>query len=129
MSRVRYGPCGTCHRRVPLRRDGRLRAHLAARGGQREGCAGSGAYSAYVVLLGGEAGRPDVPPCSAAAAGAVRAEWELADALWREYQDMTRLWACSQEAADSAYEAVERALARARQLEAQYPGWAYADAG
>jgi hypothetical protein len=127
--KARPALCPVCQRQVPLRRDGRLRAHLAARrSSQREQCAGSGGYSARLELLEGGAHPPAIPPCTAAAAAAVLAEWELADALYREYLGMTELWACDDGAAESVRLAQNRAVDRARELESLYPGWRYADA-
>ena len=126
--RARPALCPVCQRQVPLKRDGLLRAHLGAqRSSQREQCAGSGGHSARLELLEGGAHQAATVPCSAAAAAAVRCEWELADALYREYLDMTELWACGDAAAEAVRMAQHRAVDRARQLESLYPGWRDAD--
>jgi hypothetical protein len=102
-----------------MRRDGRLRAHLAAtsRPGRRETCDGSGGYSARLELLAGT--EPTVsaaPELTRAAAFNVRAAWDAVDAFYFEWRDMKELGAASPEAVESAWLAVERALADAEAL-------------
>jgi len=81
------GLCGICRRHVILRKDGKLRGHLAERSspGRREQCEGSGRYSVRVELLAdsGDHSRAAVP-WSAAAEFNTGAAWNMADALWAE---------------------------------------------
>ena len=86
-----FGVCAVCCREIPVRNDGRLRAHLAAtnRPGNREQCDGSGSASARLDLLPGQAGRDQGKPLmSRDAAFNAREEWLKADALYTEYLDM-----------------------------------------
>jgi hypothetical protein len=125
--KTRYGLCPECQRQIPMTKAGLLRVHLASRGSsQRQQCDGSGGHTARWSLAEGSEHAPEIPPCSAAAAAAVQSEWDLADTLYREYKDMTVLWACSEYAEESTWQAVQRAVDRARELESQYPGWQYA---
>ena len=89
--------CQVCHRLVPLRHDGRLRAHLAAYG-QRAKCEGSAMFSARVEMEMQDAevraiqhSEPErspwddlIPPARFNA----REEWAKVDALYFEYEDM-----------------------------------------
>jgi hypothetical protein len=106
--------CGVCRRQVPLRRDGRLRPHLAAtsRPGHRQQCDGSGGYSARLKFLEGtEPQPPEHQAISAPAAFNAREEWAKADALYYEWRDMTELGAAGPDAIEAARQATERALA------------------
>lgn len=127
--KTRQGSCPVCHRLIPMTKAGVLRLHLAARGtSQRQQCAGSAGHTAHwQATEEQDTAQLCQEPCSPAAAAAVLAEWELADALYREYKDMTELWACTDDAAESVRMAQNRAVDRARQLESQYPGWLYTD--
>jgi len=121
-----FGLCGVCCREIAARRDGRLRAHLAAtsRPGRREQCDGSGGPSARTDLKPGEPGyERGSLLLSRPAAFNAREEWNKADALYAEYEDMRELGAASYAAEVAAYEAVRRAAADARQLA---PWWAVA---
>ena len=104
-----------CERAVPVRNDGRLRAHLAARS-QHQACDGSGSFAAAEP-------RPEPPHptrrvMSAAAAFNARAEWRKADVLYGEYLEMVDAGGASDEAIDEAYEAYARAWADAKALDA-----------
>jgi hypothetical protein len=129
--KTRYGLCPVCQRQIPMTKAGLLRLHLAARSSsQREQCEGSGGHSArWTALTEGTGSPAEITACSPAAAAAVRAEWELADTLHREYMEMTATWGCSDDAAESVRMAQHRAVDRARELESQYPGWLYAASG
>jgi hypothetical protein len=120
------GLCGVCCREIPVKRDGRLRAHLAmtSRPGSREQCDGSGAWSARRDLTPGEPGyERGRPLMSRPAAFNAREEWFKVDALFAEYQDMAELGAASPAAMHAAYEAYSRAWDDARELA---PWWAVA---
>jgi len=99
-----------------MKRDGRLRAHLALTSspGRREQCDGSGSKAA--------SGR-DIRPLTRPAAFNAREEWLKADALYAEFQDMLAVGAASYESLMSAREAVQRAVRDARSLA---PWWAVA---
>lgn len=111
--------CGTCGREVPIRTDGRLRGHLASgrnSAGRRQ-CDGSGSYG--VPAAETEPPHPNRPmhTQSAAARFNARAEWAKSDSLWREYRDQVGTNAASYEADDSAWEAYERAVEYAQELD------------
>jgi hypothetical protein len=107
--------CTVCDRSVPVRSDGRLRAHLAAYG-HRQACDGSGAFAAAGPLT--EPPHPTRQVMSAAAAFNARAEWRKADVLYTEYLEMVEVGAADGDAIDEAYEACLRAVADARALDA-----------
>jgi hypothetical protein len=111
-----FGLCGACQREIPLKYDGRLRAHLAgtSRPGHRQQCDGSGAWSAT---------QSDLPPITRPAAFNAREEWAKVIALNAELQDMCELGAASYPALVSARDAVNRALDDAGELA---PWWAVA---
>lgn len=111
--------CQVCHRFIPLRQDGRVRAHLAAYG-KRAKCEGSGMFSARVETENAaERGRDyrtswdDLSPAERFNA---REEWAKADALYFEYHDMRDAHAASLWALDDAYDAMQRAEADAKAL-------------
>ena len=85
-----YGVCGVCNREIPMKRDGRLRAHLALTSspGRREQCDRSGSKAAT---------SRDIRPLTRPAASNAREEWLKADALDAEYQDMLAVAAASYE--------------------------------
>jgi hypothetical protein len=111
-----YGVCGVCNREIPVKRDGRLRAHLALTSSpdRREQCDGSGSKAAT---------SRDIRPLTRPAAFNAREEWLKADALYAEYQDMLAVGAASYESLVAARAALQRAVADARQLA---PWWAVA---
>jgi hypothetical protein len=126
------GLCGVCLREVPVRGDGRLRAHLAVSSspGRREQCDGSGGYSARTDLMPGtaehQAGRPLM---TRAAAFNAREEWLKADALYTELQDMLELGTAGWQAMEAARDAVNRAVDDARGLAPWWLASAYDGAG
>ena len=86
-----FGICAVCCREIPVKRDGRLRAHLAASSspGHREQCDGSGSPSARLDLAPGSSGyQQGQPLMTRPAAFNAREEWLKADALYVEYEDM-----------------------------------------
>ena len=107
--------CGTCTREVPVRSDGRLRAHLATHG-RRGTCAGSGAFA--VAEPASEPPHPTRQLVSDAARFNARAEWRKADVLYGEYIQMTETGAADDAAIDSAYDAYSRAWDDAKALDA-----------
>lgn len=109
--------CAVCERSVPVRNDGRLRAHLAAYG-RRQACDGSGAFAAAEPAS--EPPHEERGPwaMSAAAKFNARAEWRKADVLYAEYQEMAETGAADDAAIDEAYEAYSRAWSDARALDA-----------
>ena len=127
-----FGVCGVCCREIPVRGDGRLRAHLATSSapGHREQCDGSGSPSARLDLAPGSAGyERGSALLSRPAAFNARQEWLKADALYAEFQDMVELGSASYEALVSARDAVNRALADAKALAPWWLASAYTDAG
>ena len=110
--------CGVCRRQIPLRGDGRLRAHLAAGSapGRRQQCDGSGGYSARVELRGGGPYLRDTPLMSRAEAFNAREAWFAAAALYDEWQSMKAAHAASWRAIAAAEDAYRRAHADARAL-------------
>ncbi|MGN6173921.1 MAG: hypothetical protein ACTHPS_13420 [Streptosporangiaceae bacterium] len=110
------GVCGVCNREIPMKRDGRLRAHLALTSspGRREQCDGSGSKAAQ---------DRDVRPLTRPAAFNAREEWLKADALYAEWQDILQVGAASPGALRAARAAVQRTVADARHLA---PWWAVA---
>ena len=118
-----FGLCGVCCREIPMKRDGRLRAHLARSSttGGRQQCDGSGAWSARLELLAGHAAELEHPTMSRAAAFNARDAWCQVDSLYAEFEDMKLTGACSMSALKEARDAVNRALAEA---EALAPWWA-----
>lgn len=116
--------CPVCRRHIPVRRDGRLQAHLAVFG-RREKCEGSGRLSAHLQLAMQEmkAGQCDTPPersswgqLSKAARFNAPEEWDKADTLWLEYEAMYQIGAASAKAIHAAYEAYSRAWDDAKAL-------------
>ncbi len=127
-----FGVCGVCCREIPVKNDGRLRAHLAASSapGHREQCDGSGSPSARLDLAPGSAGyERGQPLMSRPAAFNAREEWLKADALYAEFEDMMELGAANYETLVSARDAVNRALADARALAPWWLASAYTDGG
>jgi hypothetical protein len=130
--------CQVCHRHIPIRHDGRLRAHLAAYG-QRGKCVGSGMFSARVEMEAQDAERradrhpsPASSPwddLSPAARFNARGEWAKADALYFEYEDMAAAGGASPAALAAAYEAFKRAVDGAEELAPWYLAEPDADAG
>ena len=125
MRKTRFALCATCRRHVPIRKDGRLRAHLARRG-QREQCAGSGQFSARLEIVTGGIARPAERPewMTAAEFNAV-SEWAKADGLYDEWKTMELAGAASPAALASAEDAFRRAWRDAQQLEAALPDGSY----
>jgi len=113
---VNAATCSVCEREVPVRNDGRLRAHLAQYG-RRQACDGSGAFAAAEPVT-----EPPHPTrarytMSAAAAFNARAEWRKADVLYVEYAEMVEVGAADQAAIDAAYDAYSRAWEDAKALD------------
>src|SRR5262249_34959991 len=97
MSAPKRALCSVCQRQVSIRKDGRLRAHLAARGRRGE-CEGSGQFSARVVVRSGNGLRLDLDPDAVAWDQMTPAqrfnaaeEWALVHALAGELQAMEEL--------------------------------------
>lgn len=109
--------CGVCGREVPVRNDGRLRAHLAAYG-HRQGCDGSGSFAVAEPVTEPPYPERAIWAMSAAARFNARAEWRKADVLYTEYLEMAEVGAADPDAIDEAYEAYSRAWHDARSLDA-----------
>jgi hypothetical protein len=109
--------CAACGRAVPVRNDGRLRAHLAVHG-QRQACGGSGAFATAEPATEPPHPERSVWAMSDAARFNARAEWRKADVLYNEYLDMAEAGAADPAAIDDAYEAYSRAWHDARALDA-----------
>jgi hypothetical protein len=130
--------CQVCHRHIPVRHDGRLRAHLAAYG-QRAKCEGSSMLSARVEMAMQDAERRAIQHTPAASSSwdalspAARFnahdEWAKVDALYYEYEDMAAAGGASQAALDDAYEALRRAVDDAKALAPWYLAGPYEEAG
>jgi hypothetical protein len=115
--------CAVCHRQFVLRKDGRLRAHLANRGHRGE-CEGSGQFSARVTMLGAGGGlRLDIDPDSCgwdlmtpAQRFNATEEWAKVYALFDELHAMCDTGAADQAAVDAADAALRRAYTDAKAL-------------
>lgn len=114
--------CAVCRRQVPLRKDGRLRAHLACRG-KRGACEGSGQFSARMTVLGSSGLKLEI---DAAAEGwdhmtsaqrfNAREEWAKVYALFDELTAMEETEAADFDAIILQRQALKRALADAKAL-------------
>jgi hypothetical protein len=114
--------CAVCRREVPLRKDGRLRGHLAKRG-TRGACEGSGQFSARVVLQGSAGVRLEVDPgtqgwdhMTKAQRFNAQEEWAKVYALLDELNDMREVGAASIGAVNLQIRAFNRALDDAKAL-------------
>lgn len=103
--------CRMCHREVPVRKDGRLQAHLAEYG-KRAKCDGSGMYYVHVMDMDREAWDGMTP----AERFNARDEWAKVYALQAEYRSMRHGHGASYEAELAAWEALQRALSDARAM-------------
>ena len=104
--------CGVCRREIPLRGDGRLRAHLAAgsAAGNRQQCDGSGGYSARVELLdGADPHQRETAVMSRAEAFNAREAWYAVSALYDDWKSMEAGRAASWRAVAEAKAAYRRA--------------------
>lgn len=103
--------CPVCRREIPVRRDGRLQAHLATYG-RRGKCEGSGGLSARVKLASGHDAVPERSAWDAMTPAAqfnAHDAWSAADALYAELEDMRILGCASPAALDAAESALYRA--------------------
>jgi hypothetical protein len=118
----RVALCSVCHRQFMLRKDGRLRAHLAERGRRGE-CEGSGQFSARVTMLGSGGLRLEIDPAreswtcmTTAQRFNAQEEWAKVYALFDELEAMRELGAASLGALIVARMALDRAYEDAKSL-------------
>jgi hypothetical protein len=122
MSAPKRALCSVCQRQLAIRKDGRLRAHLATRGHRGE-CEGSGQFSARVTMLGSTGVRLEIDTSAEswdhmtpAQRFNAREEWAKVYALWDEFEAMWELKAAPREAMLAALEARNRAYEDAKRL-------------
>lgn len=123
--------CGCCRRLVPVRGDGKVRAHLAVLG-RRGQCHGSGMPSARMEIsqqAGGAALVPVDPWTKMTPAEQFNAAdaWALVDALYDDYVTMRDAGCATPDAIEDAKAAFWRADAAAKALAPLGMTWAPQD--